>query len=200
MARRNNKETVIYKIIHILAVWYSICRYFQRKLIKFSKNKPQTHIFLPKSLQIRIFYRNFASLDSATLPDDQRTRADLFYFGDMSTTLSSTYTKPALSIPDQIRMLKGRGLLITDDAWAEKLLEDISYFRIVAYLRPMELDHTTHQFKPGASLEKAYQLYDFDKKLRLLVFTAIQTIEISLRSRVIHHFSIALQLIFLQVL
>lgn len=33
-------------------------------------------------------------------------------------------------------------------------------------------------------------MYDFDKKLRLLVFIAIQTIEISLRSRVIHHFSI----------
>lgn len=87
-------------------------------------------------------------------------------------------------------MLKSRGLIITDDAWAEKILEDISYFRIVAYLRPMELDHTTHQFKPGATLEKAYQLYDFDKKLRLLVFNAIQTIEISLRSRVIHHFSL----------
>lgn len=108
----------------------------------------------------------------------------------MSTTLSSIYTKPALSIPDQTSMLKSRGLIITDDAWAEKILEDISYFRIVAYLRPMELDHTTHQFKPGATLEKAYQLYDFDKKLRLLVFNAIQTIEISLRSRVIHHFSL----------
>ena len=88
----------------------------------------------------------------------------------MSTTLSSIYTKTALSIPDQISMLKSRGLIITDDAWADKILEDISYFRIVAYLRPMELDHATHNFKPGATLEKAYQLYDFDKKLRLLVY------------------------------
>ena len=103
-------------------------------------------VIFTKSLQFWMFYRNFAPLVSSSFSDDQRTRADLFYFGDMSTTLSSTYTKPALSIPDQIRMLKGRGLLITDDAWAEKLLEDISYFRIVAYLRPMELDHTTHQF------------------------------------------------------
>jgi abortive infection bacteriophage resistance protein len=108
----------------------------------------------------------------------------------MSTTLSSTYTKPALSISKQIEMLKNRGLKISDDKWAEKLLEDISYFRIVAYLRPMEADHTAHKFKPNSSLEKAYELYSFDKKLRILVFTAIQTIEISLRSRIIHHFSI----------
>ena len=75
------------------------------------KKRVKCVIFV-KSLQFRIFYRNFTQLDSATLPDDQRTRADLFYYGDMSTTLSSTYTKPALSIPDQIRMLKGRGFPI----------------------------------------------------------------------------------------
>lgn len=39
------------------------------------------HIFPSKSLLIWIFYRNFATLDSATLPDDQRTRADLFILG-----------------------------------------------------------------------------------------------------------------------
>ena len=69
-------------------------------------------VIFAKKFAVSDIYRNFALLYSATLPDDQRTRADLFYYGDMSTTLSSIYTKPALSIPDQIRMLKGRGFPI----------------------------------------------------------------------------------------
>lgn len=87
-------------------------------------------------------------------------------------------------------MLKRRGLIIVDEDWAKHILENISYFRIVAYLRPMEIDHKTHRYKPGATLETAYQLYDFDKNLRMLVFQAVQTIEISLRSRVIQYFSL----------
>ncbi|MBQ4520516.1 MAG: Abi family protein [Bacteroidaceae bacterium] len=35
--------------------------------------------------------------------------------------------------------------------------------------------------------ENALNLYYFDKKLRALVFTAIQSIEIALRTQMIHH-------------
>ena len=57
---------------------------FDKILLKQASN---THFFTQKFANSDI-YRTFAPLDSATLPDDQRTRADLFYFGDMSTTLS----------------------------------------------------------------------------------------------------------------
>lgn len=46
-------------------------------------------------------------------------------------------------------------------------------------------------FKPGASFEKAVSLYEFDSRLRLLVFSAIQKIEVSLRSKIINRFSLA---------
>lgn len=36
---------------------------------------------------------------------------------------------------------------------------------------------------------KALNLYFFDKKLRVLLFTAMQSFEIALRSKLIHHFS-----------
>jgi abortive infection bacteriophage resistance protein len=41
----------------------------------------------------------------------------------------------------------------------------------------------------GTSLEEILSLYAFDRDLRSIVFSAIQDIEIALRTRIIHHFS-----------
>lgn len=103
--------------------------------------------------------------------------------------MSNTYTKQALSIADQIADLRNRGLIIADQALAEKTLGEISYFRFAAYLRPMEADKATHQFKPDSTFENAVALYEFDNALRQLLFSAIQRIEVALRSKIIQHFS-----------
>ena len=63
------------------------------------------------------------------------------------------YNKQPLDIPTQIAMLKGRGLNIADEQAAEKTLSRISYFRLAAYLRPMEADKNTHQYKPMPRLK-----------------------------------------------
>lgn len=100
------------------------------------------------------------------------------------------YTKQPVGLPQQIEMLKERGLVIEDERYASECLHIISYFRLANYLRPMEQDKTTHKFKPESRFENAIGLYYFDKALRTLVFTVIQSIEIALRTRVIHHFSL----------
>jgi abortive infection bacteriophage resistance protein len=125
----------------------------------------------------------FASTNSATLPIEQRTRAELLLLYLME------YSKSPISYIQQIAILKERGLLIQNEEQALKELHIISYFRLANYWRPMELDKTTHQFKPNSYFENALSLYYFDKKLRTLVFTAIQSIEIALRTQMIHHIS-----------
>lgn len=77
-----------------------------------------------------------------------------------------------------------------DEAYAAQVLEHISYYRFAAYLRPMESDKTTHQLHARASFEDVLAIYEFDAKLRALVFDAIQKIEISIRSKMIHEFSL----------
>lgn len=99
------------------------------------------------------------------------------------------YTKQPLDYPQILQMLKGRGLIIRDDNDASAQLKIMSYFRLANYLRPMEQDKTTHVFKPNSHFDNAVNLYYFDKKLRALLFTAIQSFEIALRSKLIHHFS-----------
>lgn len=100
------------------------------------------------------------------------------------------YTKLPIDLPRQIEMLTERGLIIKDKKQALNQLRIISYFRLANYWRPLEQDKVSHRFKPNSYFENAIDLYYFDKELRTLVFTAIQTIEIALRTKIIHHFSL----------
>ncbi|MBO5251787.1 MAG: Abi family protein [Bacteroidaceae bacterium] len=99
------------------------------------------------------------------------------------------YSKQPIDHIQQIEILKERGLLIQDEEKALNQLQIISYFRLANYWRPMEEDKTIHLFKPNSYFENALSLYYFDKKLRALIFTAIQSIEIALRTKMIHHIS-----------
>lgn len=99
------------------------------------------------------------------------------------------YNKQPISIADQIAQLKSRGLIIEDEDVASKVLSVISYFRFANYLRPSEADKATHIFKPGKQFSNALNLYYFDKTLRTVLFSSIQTVEIALRTSVIQNFS-----------
>lgn len=93
----------------------------------------------------------FAPTESATLPVEQRTRAGLLFYSNMS----NIYTKQPLSIDDQIAKLRSQGLIIANEDLARKVLGEVSYFRFASYLRPMETDKKTHQFKPDSTFENA---------------------------------------------
>ena len=95
-----------------------------------------------------------------------------------------------MGLEDQLAVLKSRGLIIDDEAIAVRQLSSISYYRLASYWRPMEIDKASHQFKPNSHFANAMDLYNFDMKLRSLIFTAIQKIEIAFRSKVIHSFSL----------
>ena len=113
-----------------------------------------------------------------------RTRAELIFYIPMVT-----YTKLPTSISDQIAMLKNRGLLFDDEQAAVEYLKIISYFHLANYWKPMESDKVNHIFKPKSKFENVVTLYNFDKDLRTLIFSAIQSIEIALRTKVRYNLS-----------
>ena len=100
------------------------------------------------------------------------------------------YTHQAITTEQQIDILKERGLLIDDVEQAIEVLDTISYFRLAGYWRHFEIDRFSHQFKKGCSFADVIDLYSFDKELRTLLFTAIQTIEVSVRTKIIKHFAL----------
>lgn len=102
------------------------------------------------------------------------------------------YTKPYVSLVDQVALLGERGLEITDVARAEECLRRIGYYRLSGYWYPMrqievrnadgrETYHTLDAFKPGARFCDVVDLYVFDKKLRMLMLDAIERVEVALR-------------------
>jgi abortive infection bacteriophage resistance protein len=99
------------------------------------------------------------------------------------------YKKPALAIPDQINLLKNRGLQIPDEAKAQRYLLNISYYRLSGYMYPFLTDKKLHLYKKGTSFENILDLYHFDRELRLLMFSAIEKIEIAFRSQIANQFS-----------
>lgn len=99
------------------------------------------------------------------------------------------YSKRPIDIPEQISILTNRGLVIDNESFAERQFSSISYFRLASYWKPFEVDLNTHKLAKGTSLNEVLSLYTFDRELRSIIFAAIQDIEIALRTRIIHHFS-----------
>ncbi|MBL7969664.1 MAG: Abi family protein [Prolixibacteraceae bacterium] len=96
------------------------------------------------------------------------------------------YTKPALSYADQLQQVKSRGLIIPDEKEFLRLLELKSYYRLSGYWYPLLADKQNHIFKPGASFETAWQMYQFDRDLRQLVINEMEKVEIAVRAKMIY--------------
>jgi Abortive infection bacteriophage resistance protein len=99
--------------------------------------------------------------------------------------------KPAYSIEVQIALLKQRGMQFRNEANAPHFLKNISYYRLKGYWWDMQVDFTTHKLKPNTFFEDIIDRYNFDRHLRLILFDAIERIEIALRTKMIYHLSIS---------
>lgn len=100
------------------------------------------------------------------------------------------YDKLPIDLPQQLEILKQRGLDIPNEEIAIEQLRSISYFRLANYWVSMEEQGNGHQFRPNSSFDDVISTYIFDKKLRGLIFASIQDIEIALRTRIIQIFSL----------
>lgn len=106
------------------------------------------------------------------------------------------YSKPWLSLDDQVSKLQNRGVQIGERTNAANLLRRIGYYRLTGYLYPFRESATSvdsngrsqiqvlNHYKPGTSLQHSSQLIDFDRVLRMLVLDGIERIEVSLRMQI----------------
>ncbi|OFY39318.1 MAG: Abi-like protein [Bacteroidetes bacterium GWF2_40_14] len=103
------------------------------------------------------------------------------------------YSKPSLSIESQIQLIESRGLFFENKTKAIRHLSNISYYRLSAYMIPFKERDSTgkvlDKFKHGSRWNDIVNLYRFDRKFRLLMFDAIERIEIGLRTQLIYQLS-----------
>lgn len=100
--------------------------------------------------------------------------------------------KAWLSVEDQIALLRRRGMHVPGDGSAEHLLSTIAYYRLSGYWYlyrqpdPDRQDRPLSTFVDGATLSEVKNLYDFDRRLKLLILSGIERIEVALRARLGH--------------
>lgn len=98
------------------------------------------------------------------------------------------YTKKPLTLSEQVERLKKRGLVFDDENEAEGYLSNISYYRLRAYTYPFQengegLDHKF--IRKDIHFKDIIDLYCFDRRLRSLIFNAIEKIEVAVRTKII---------------
>jgi abortive infection bacteriophage resistance protein len=98
--------------------------------------------------------------------------------------------KSARAIADQINLLKSRGMIFKDENEAYTTLKNISYYRLKGYWWDMQADRTNHIFLKNTYFEDVLDRYNFDRQLRLILFDAIELIEVALRTKLIYHLSL----------
>ena len=97
-----------------------------------------------------------------------------------------TFNKPAITPEQQLSLLEERGLLIIDRPRALAFLQSVSFFRLTPYMRPFQ-KNTQHNFIDGTGFRQLADLYDFDRRLRLLVIDAIERAEVAIRGHISNH-------------
>ena len=98
--------------------------------------------------------------------------------------------KPPRNITDQLQLLKERGMLFHNETEAIHYLQNISYYRLKGYWWDMQADRVEHIFTSKSYFEDVIKRYNFDRHLRLILFDAIERIEIALRTKMIYHLSL----------
>lgn len=95
-----------------------------------------------------------------------------------------TFTKPVLSTTELISFLQDKGLDFKHEQHARRCLTYIGYYRLKIYMRPFET--ASKDFHLGTTFEQVVEIYNFDRKLRLLCLDAIERIEVALRACLIN--------------
>ena len=81
-------------------------------------------------------------------------------------------------------------MIFKDEAAAPHFFANISYYRLKGYWWDMQANLASHTFNADTYLEDIIDRYNFDRQLRLILFDAIERIEIALRTKMIYILSL----------
>jgi len=104
--------------------------------------------------------------------------------------MKSRYDRQPIPISKQIALFKDSGMIFSDYHTALKILSIIGCYRFSGYAYPFLETKDRGSFAKGTSFEKIYSIYEFDRKLKALLFTNLARIEIALRTLIIEKFSL----------
>jgi abortive infection bacteriophage resistance protein len=89
--------------------------------------------------------------------------------------------KPFLSYDEQINRLLAHGCKVEDKFFAQTVLSQVNYYRFSAYFLPFKGQNGNYKLE--TSFMSVYRIYEFDRKLRSIIFSAVARIEVFLRTQ-----------------
>lgn len=95
--------------------------------------------------------------------------------------------KPATTYDQQIEILGKRGLIITDKIKAREILSRLNYYTFSGYLYDFKIDSCN--YINNLTIEKVYNIFEFDRRFRSILMYAIETIEHTLKNKISYNFA-----------
>lgn len=102
----------------------------------------------------------------------------------MASEKDKSKIKRPTTFQEQIELYRKRELHIEDSEYAENILQRINYYRLTAYGLTLKNPLVEDEYVAGSSFNKMLSLYEFDRRLRLLLLGALETIEIAFRTHI----------------
>lgn len=99
----------------------------------------------------------------------------------MKNSIKVKYKKPFLEIFQQIDLLESRGLVVDNKERVSFILKYINYYHLSVYFKAFQKNESD-DFLDNTKFEDVFGVYDFDRKLRLILLDVIERIELSLKS------------------
>ena len=97
--------------------------------------------------------------------------------------------KPFLNYEEQIKnLVERKGMVITDRKFAASKLENISYYALIDGYKNLFYNPMTRKYREGTTFEDIVALYEFDEKLRALIFQYLCHFEQKMSSLISYHF------------
>ena len=127
--------------------------------------------------------------DACDRTEDLRALRFLYINDYSRRNMTETALKPFLTYEEQINnLVERKGMVISNRKYAFEKLEDISYFSLIDGYKNLFYNPMTRRYKPGTTFEDIVALYEFDEKLRALVFKYLCHFEQKMRSLISYYF------------
>lgn len=93
--------------------------------------------------------------------------------------------KKFLTFEEQLQYIKNKGFIISDKDKCLDFLKNVNYYNISAYFAPFKTKNG--KYKSNIDFKCVYKMYEFDRKIRVLIFSAIEEVELHLRTQLSHY-------------
>ena len=93
--------------------------------------------------------------------------------------------KKPKTFEQQLNLLSEKGCIISDYYHTLQVIQNVNYYRMSAYFLPFKKEDG--HFLEGTSFNNVFRIYEFDRKLRGLLFTIVEEIELGLRAQLSYY-------------